>query len=88
MSSSLLSLAIWIPILGAFVVFAAGNSKNLARWAALLVAMAGFAITIPLYVGFDVSQAGMQFVEHRAWIPVLISNTSSALMVYRCCSSS
>jgi len=69
MSSSLLSLAIWIPILGAFVVFAAGNSKNLARWAALLVAMAGFAITIPLYVGFDVSQAGMQFVEHRAWIP-------------------
>jgi NADH-quinone oxidoreductase subunit M len=69
MSSSLLSLAIWIPILGAFVVFAAGNSKNLARWAALLVALAGFAITIPLYVGFDVSQAGMQFVEHRAWIP-------------------
>ncbi len=69
MSSSLLSLAIWIPILGAFVVFAAGNSKNLARWAALLVALTGFAITIPLYVGFDVSQAGMQFVEHRAWIP-------------------
>jgi NADH-quinone oxidoreductase subunit M len=69
MSSSLLSLAIWIPILGAFVVFAAGNAKNLARWAALFVALAGFAVTIPLYVGFDVSQAGMQFVEHRAWIP-------------------
>ena len=69
MSSSLLSLAIWVPILGAFVVFAAGNAQNLARWAALITAIAGFAVTVPLYVGFDVSQAGMQFVEQRAWIP-------------------
>jgi NADH-quinone oxidoreductase subunit M len=69
MSSSLLSLAIWIPILGAFVVFAAGDQKNLARWAALAVAFAGFAITLPLYIGFDAAQAGMQFVEQRAWIP-------------------
>jgi NADH-quinone oxidoreductase subunit M len=69
MSSSLLSLAIWIPILGAFVVFAAGEQKNLARWAALAVAFAGFAITLPLYIGFDTAQAGMQFVEQRPWIP-------------------
>jgi NADH-quinone oxidoreductase subunit M len=69
MSSSLLSLAIWIPIVGAFVVFAAGEQKNLARWAALAVAFAGFAITLPLYLGFDATQAGMQFVEQRPWIP-------------------
>ncbi len=69
MSSYLLSLAIWVPILGAFVVFAAGNAHQLARWAALLSAIAGFAVTIPLYLGFDVSQAGMQFVEQRPWIP-------------------
>ncbi len=69
MSSSLLSLAIWVPILGAFVVFAAGNAQNLARWAALITAIAGFAVTVPLYLGFDVTQAGMQFVEQRAWIP-------------------
>jgi len=67
--SSLLSLTIWIPIFGAFVVFAAGDRKNLARWAALLVAFAGFAITLPLYMNFDTAQAGMQFVEQRAWIP-------------------
>lgn len=67
--SSLLSLAIWIPIFGAFVVFAAGDQKKLARWAALAVAFAGFAITLPLYIGFDTAQAGMQFVEQRAWIP-------------------
>jgi NADH-quinone oxidoreductase subunit M len=69
MSSSLLSLAIWVPILGAFVVFAAGNAQNLARWAALITAIAGFAVTVPLYLGFDVTQPGMQFVEQRAWIP-------------------
>jgi NADH-quinone oxidoreductase subunit M len=67
--SSLLSLAIWIPILGAFVVFAAGNEKKLARWAALAVAIAGFLVTLPLYLNFDVTQAGMQFVEQRPWIP-------------------
>jgi len=69
MSSHLLSYAIWVPILGAFVVFAAGNAQNLARWAALVVAIAGFAVTVPIYIGFDVTQAGMQFVEQGAWIP-------------------
>ncbi|MDO9600940.1 MAG: NADH-quinone oxidoreductase subunit M, partial [Rhodocyclaceae bacterium] len=69
MSSYLLSLAIWVPILGALMVFAAGPNKNLARWTALLVAMAGFIVTLPLYLGFDMTEAGMQFVEQRAWIP-------------------
>ena len=46
MSSSLLSLSIWVPILGAFVVFAAGNAQNLARWAALIAAIAGFAVAL------------------------------------------
>ena len=61
MSSSLLSLAIWVPIIGALVVFAAGNEKTLSRWMALIVAVAGFLVTIPLYMGFDSAQAGMQF---------------------------
>ncbi|MBA3034722.1 MAG: NADH-quinone oxidoreductase subunit M [Gammaproteobacteria bacterium] len=69
MSSYLLSLAIWVPILGALIVFAAGANKNLARWTALGVALAGFIVTVPLYLGFDMTEAGMQFVEQRAWIP-------------------
>ncbi len=69
MTSFLLSLTIWIPILGAFAVFATGNDRKLARMMALAVALIGFAVTLPLYLGFDVSQAGMQFVEQRAWIP-------------------
>ncbi|MDP1651376.1 MAG: NADH-quinone oxidoreductase subunit M [Rhodocyclaceae bacterium] len=69
MSSHLLSYAIWVPILGAFVVFAAGNAQNLARWAALIVAIAGFAVTVPIYTAFDTTHAGMQFVEQSVWIP-------------------
>lgn len=69
MNANLLSLAIWIPIVGALAVFAAGERKNLARWLALAVAIAGFAVTIPLYLGFDVTNPGMQFVEKQPWIP-------------------
>ena len=69
MNSQLLSLAIWVPILGALPVFWIGSERRaLVRWLSLLVAIAGFLVTIPLYTGFDVSQAGMQFVEKTPWI--------------------
>ncbi|THF66919.1 NADH-quinone oxidoreductase subunit M [Pseudothauera nasutitermitis] len=66
----LLSLAIWIPILGGLLVLATGGDRNapLARALALLVALAGFAVTIPLYTGFDTGTATMQFVELSPWI--------------------
>ena len=71
MSSHLLSLAIWVPIVGALVVLATGSDRNapIARWVALIVALLGFAVTVPLYVGFDVSRGDMQFVELARWIP-------------------
>ena len=69
MNSQLLSLAIWVPILGAVPVFAAGSERRcLVRWLALAVAIAGFLVTLPLYTRFDVTQAGMQFVEQAPWI--------------------
>ena len=69
-SSYLLSLAIWVPILGAFPVLALGSERRpLVRWLALAVAIAGFAVTLPLYTGFDHSTAEMQFVELAPWIP-------------------
>jgi NADH-quinone oxidoreductase subunit M len=70
MNQQLLSLAIWLPILGAVPVFWAGSDRRgLVRWLALAVAVAGFLVTIPLYTGFDPKIAGMQFVEHAPWIP-------------------
>jgi len=69
-SSYLLSLAIWVPILGAFPVLALGSERRpLVRWLALAVAIAGFAVTLPLYSGFNHSTAEMQFVELAPWIP-------------------
>ena len=71
MSSHLLSYAIWLPIFGAMVVLVIGSDKNPgpARYLSLLTALAGFLVTIPLYVGFDSTTSAMQFVEEAPWIP-------------------
>src|SRR5215468_2313700 len=65
-----LSLAIWIPIVAGIVVIATGRDENarVARVLALIGALAGFAVTIPLYTGFDVATSAMQFVERTPWI--------------------
>jgi NADH-quinone oxidoreductase subunit M len=67
----LLSLAIWVPILAGFVVLATGSDRNapLARMLALVGALAGLLVTLPLYTGFDLQTAAMQFVEFKIWIP-------------------
>jgi NADH-quinone oxidoreductase subunit M len=67
----LLSLAIWVPIVAGFVVLATGSDRNspLARMLALLGAVAGLLVTLPLYTGFDMTTPAMQFVELSPWIP-------------------
>ena len=71
-----LSLAIWVPILGGLLTLATGSDRNgpLARMLALITAAAAFAITVPLYVGFDLGTAKMQFEEQLAWIPLFKIN--------------
>ncbi|MCL2162286.1 MAG: NADH-quinone oxidoreductase subunit M [Betaproteobacteria bacterium] len=65
-----LSLAIWIPILGGLLVLATGSDTNarMARMTALLTAVLGFAVTIPLFTSFDYGTADMQFREELLWI--------------------
>jgi NADH-quinone oxidoreductase subunit M len=72
--SHLLSLLIWLPILGAVAVLALGRQPNVARWLSVVVALLTFAISIPLWTGYQPAVPGMQFVEHLAWIPALNSN--------------
>jgi NADH-quinone oxidoreductase subunit M len=66
----LLSLAIWVPIAAALLVLAAGGDSKapLQRTIALVGALAGFLVTIPLYAGFNSALPGMQFVELVPWI--------------------
>ncbi len=67
----LLSFAIWVPIFAGLVVLLTGSDRNapLARGLALLGAIAGLVVTLPLYTGFDVTTPAMQFVEMAPWIP-------------------
>ncbi|SCY78656.1 NADH dehydrogenase subunit M [Nitrosospira sp. Nl5] len=66
----LLSLVIWLPIFAGIGVLATGGDRNapLARWLALVGAVAGFLVAIPLYTQFDPLMNAMQFVERSAWI--------------------
>ncbi|SEO34909.1 NADH-quinone oxidoreductase subunit M [Nitrosovibrio sp. Nv6] len=66
----LLSLVIWLPILAGIGVLATGGDRNahLARWIALIGAVAGFLVAIPLYTRFDPLTTAMQFVEYNVWI--------------------
>ena len=70
MNAPLLSLAIWVPIGAALLVLASGGDRNapLQRTIALVGALAGFLVTLPLYAGFDTGTAHMQFVELAPWI--------------------
>ncbi len=71
MTNHYLSLAIWVPIVAGVAVLAIPRDRDamLARWTALAGALAGFLVTIPLYVHFDARTSALQFVEHRDWIP-------------------
>jgi len=66
----LLSLAIWTPILFGVLLLAFGRDDNarMVRWVALFGSLVGLAVTIPLYTGFEVGSAAMQFVEKVLWI--------------------
>ena len=66
-----LSLAIWVPIVAGLLALAVGRDRDAAtvRWIALVGAVAGFLVTLPLYAQFDVSTGAMQFVEFTEWVP-------------------
>ncbi|WP_279361245.1 NADH-quinone oxidoreductase subunit M [Xanthomonas sacchari] len=64
----LLSILIWLPIIGGALVLALRDARA-ARWASLLVALLTFALSLPLLSGFDYASDALQFVETHAWIP-------------------
>jgi NADH-quinone oxidoreductase subunit M len=67
--SPLLSLLIWLPILGGVATLAFGNERaNAARWFATGIAVVTLALSVLLFTGFDLADPGMQFVENRDWI--------------------
>ncbi len=74
MYNHLLSLTIWLPIFGGFLLLYIGSDArkiSLNRKLAFVIAMATFAISLMLYINFDQSSADFQFQEKVLWLPAL-----------------
>jgi len=78
LSENLLSLLIWLPILGGGALLFIGDDGDaksgraeLMRYAALVVTVMTLLLSVVLYIGFDNAAETMQFVERIAWISSL-----------------
>jgi len=73
LASILLSLLIWVPILGAIPVLILGRKcqHQASHWLALCIALLCLILCFPLWFGFDASALSMQFREHLLWVPIL-----------------
>src|SRR5271165_4553689 len=68
-----LSLITWLPLVGGAVIMSVrGDEATVAsnvRWTALWTSLVVFALSLVLWVRFDQSEPGFQFVETAAWLP-------------------
>ncbi len=78
LSNYLLSILIWLPVFGGAALLLIGDGDDvksqqagLMRITALAVSVLTFIISIGLYVAFDNTETGMQFVERVPWIEAL-----------------
>ena len=69
----ILSLLTWLPLVGGlFIMTVRGTDQVVAsnaRWAALWTSLIVFAISLMLWVKFDISNPGFQFQENLTWLP-------------------
>jgi NADH-quinone oxidoreductase subunit M len=66
----ILTYMTFIPIAGMLIVLCLPSAAhNLIRWTAAMVTVPPLLLAIWLFVNFDRTQAGFQFVEHYQWIP-------------------
>jgi NADH-quinone oxidoreductase subunit M len=72
MTDNPLSLVLFTPLAGALVLLLIPSSRSgwIKLWANI-VAIAGFAVSVPLWQRFDKSLDGFQFVERAEWVPSL-----------------
>jgi NADH-quinone oxidoreductase subunit M len=68
----LLTLVTFLPAVGAVVVLLLPRrQESLTKLLVLVTTVVTFALSLPLYFGFDATSADYQFVEQVAWIPSL-----------------
>jgi NADH-quinone oxidoreductase subunit M len=77
LSFPVLSTLIFLPVAGAAVLLLIPRSQEtLIKWAALVVSILDFCLSIPLFANFDKTTHLMQFAERHAWIPAWNINYS------------
>lgn len=65
----LLSLLIWLPILGGALVILIGNDRaETAKWLSVAISVVIFVMSLSLYTDFDSTTHLMQFEEKVSWI--------------------
>ncbi len=71
----LLSMLVWLPIVGGVALLFMGNASHQAiRMTALVISVAMLLLSLPLWSQFDSQTAAMQFVELKPWISSLNAN--------------
>ena len=70
MSWPILSVIVWLPIVGgiAVLLLGSGTRVQLGKQIALGVSIVTFVLSVPLWTQFDSDSAAMQFVENVPWI--------------------
>ena len=73
MTPNILSILIWLPILGGILILSTGGDRNaqLAKKLALGFSAGTFLLSLSIYTDFDITTASMQFVERYKWIEPL-----------------
>ena len=68
--SSLLSLILFTPLVGALVLlFVPKRQEDAIRWIANVFVFIGFLVSLPLWFRYDSANPEFQFVERLPWIP-------------------
>src|SRR5260221_3012446 len=70
----LLSVITFTPLVGAVLLMAIPAFKrndDAVRWVANIFGVLGFLVSLPLWLRFDRTAAGFQFIENAPWIPTI-----------------
>ncbi|HUV05159.1 MAG TPA: NADH-quinone oxidoreductase subunit M [Armatimonadota bacterium] len=72
MNNWILTLITFVPLLGAVIILFIPKERHGAiKWTALLFSLPSLALSVLLWVWYDPSNAGMQFVQRVRWIQAL-----------------
>ncbi len=67
----ILSIIIFLPLVGALISFALGSNKRMAKMVALVFSAISMILSILLLTEFDIGSGSFQFTENYSWISSL-----------------